>query len=77
MELSVDVDVLFGDDRSVSRVTRACDKLRVLDKGYLHFSRNCFYPGDGVAGDASVFKGSRWLRPEGPLETHPRRGHRG
>ncbi|RLM98477.1 hypothetical protein C2845_PM06G29530 [Panicum miliaceum] len=62
VELSVDVDVLFDDDRSVCRVTGAGDKLRVLDKGYLNSNKNDFFPGDGVAGDASVFKASRWLK---------------
>jgi ubiquitin-conjugating enzyme E2 O len=62
VELSVDVDVLF-DDRSVCRVTRAGDRLRILSKGFWsRRNKNGFYPGEAVAGDASVFKSSQWLK---------------
>ncbi|CAN6343022.1 unnamed protein product [Urochloa humidicola] len=63
VEVSVEVDVLFADG-SVCRVTKAGDKLRVV-RGMVrgnHDKKNAFYPGDRVAGDASVFKASRWLR---------------
>ncbi|CAL4892047.1 unnamed protein product [Urochloa decumbens] len=64
VEVSVDVDVLF-DDGSACRVTNgAGDKLRVV-RGMVrgsHDKKNAFYPGDRVAGDASVFNASRWLR---------------
>ncbi|CAN6351826.1 unnamed protein product [Urochloa humidicola] len=65
VELSVDVDVLFDDGRSMCRVTEAGDKqLRVVSKrNFWNGHKNGFYPpGDGVAGDASVFKASRWIK---------------
>ncbi|CAL5093455.1 unnamed protein product [Urochloa decumbens] len=62
VEVSVDVDVLF-DDRSVCRVTNAGDKLRVVsNKTIWNRHKNGFFAGEAVAGDASVFKDSRWLR---------------
>jgi ubiquitin-conjugating enzyme E2 O len=66
LELSVDVDVLFDDGRSVCRVANAGDKLRVVGNRFWRKYKNAFCPGDGVVAaadaDASVFKASRWLR---------------
>ncbi|KAJ1264840.1 hypothetical protein BS78_08G032900 [Paspalum vaginatum] len=70
-ETSVDVDVLFGDG-SVCRVAGAAGKLRLAPAGAAGEKQGgkggdddkavCFYPGTAVAGDASVFKASRWVR---------------
>ncbi|CAL4906458.1 unnamed protein product [Urochloa decumbens] len=62
VEVSVDVDVFFADG-SVCRVTKAGDKLRVVAGRFrgTHDKKNAFFPGDRVAGDASVLKASRWL----------------
>ncbi|CAL4906455.1 unnamed protein product [Urochloa decumbens] len=64
VEVSVDVDVLFNDGTAVCRVTNAGDnKLRVVSKkSYWNRHKDGFYPGDGVAGDASVLKASRWIK---------------
>ncbi|CAL5068599.1 unnamed protein product [Urochloa decumbens] len=63
VEVSIDVDVLFGDG-SVCRVTRAGDKLRVVAKRFWSGHKNAILPGDAVVsgGDASVFRASRWLK---------------
>ncbi|CAN6338408.1 unnamed protein product [Urochloa humidicola] len=64
VEVSVDVDVLFVDG-SVCRVVKAGDKrLRVVGKRFLmsrKHQKNAFCPGDRVAGDASVYRASRWI----------------
>ncbi|WVZ88441.1 hypothetical protein U9M48_034962 [Paspalum notatum var. saurae] len=66
-ETSVDVDVLF-DDGSVCRVAGAAGKLRRVSAGAGKGDDDeaavdvCFYPGRTVAGDASVFKASRWIK---------------
>ncbi|CAL4906446.1 unnamed protein product [Urochloa decumbens] len=64
VELSVDVDVLFDDGSAVCRVTNAADRLRVVSKknNFWNRSKSCFFPGDRVAGDGSVFRASRWLK---------------
>ncbi|CAN6356239.1 unnamed protein product [Urochloa humidicola] len=64
VEVSIDVDVLFDGGRSVCRVMNAGDnKLRVVSKkSFWNWHKNGFYPGDAVAGDASVFKASRWIK---------------
>ncbi|CAN6343023.1 unnamed protein product [Urochloa humidicola] len=66
VEVSIDIDVLFADG-SVCRVTKAGDKqqLRAVGKRFMsshHQKYNTFCPGDRVAGDASVFKASRWIK---------------
>ncbi|CAL4899098.1 unnamed protein product [Urochloa decumbens] len=63
LEVSVDVDVLFDGGSAVCRVTAAGAKqLRVVDRGNWSSYTHDFYPGDRVAGDASVFKAFRWLK---------------
>ncbi|CAN6351828.1 unnamed protein product [Urochloa humidicola] len=62
VEVSVDVDVVFADG-SVCRVSKAGDKLRVVAGRFrgTHDKKNAFFLGDRVAGDASVFRASRWI----------------
>ncbi|CAL4892057.1 unnamed protein product [Urochloa decumbens] len=64
VEVCVDVDVLFDGGRSVCRVTNAADRLRVVSKknSFWNRTKSAFFPGDRVAGDASVFRASRWLK---------------